>query len=57
MFFGFGWAVLGGFLLTSTKNWVGVRGYHGTPLICSPPPGWSNALPWPSAGTGRTRCS
>lgn len=29
MFFGFGWAVLGGFLLTSTKNWVNVRGYHG----------------------------
>jgi len=33
MFFGFGWAVLGGFLLTSTKNWVGVRGYHGATLI------------------------
>ena len=33
MFFGFGWAVLGGFLLTSTKNWVKIRGYHGTPLI------------------------
>lgn len=33
MFFGFGWAVLGGFLLTSTKNWVKVRGYHGNPLI------------------------
>jgi uncharacterized protein involved in response to NO len=33
MFFGFGWAVLGGFLLTSTKNWVNARGYHGTPLI------------------------
>jgi len=33
MFFGFGWAVLGGFLLTSTKNWVQVRGYHGAPLI------------------------
>ncbi|TRZ65114.1 MAG: NnrS family protein [Rhodocyclaceae bacterium] len=33
MFFGFGWAVLGGFLLTSTKNWVGVRGYHGDVLI------------------------
>ncbi len=33
MFFGFGWAVLGGFLLTASKNWVGVRGYHGTPLI------------------------
>jgi len=33
MFFGFGWAVLGGFLLTSTKNWVKVRGYHGTALI------------------------
>jgi uncharacterized protein involved in response to NO len=33
MFFGFGWAVLGGFLLTSTKNWVNVRGYHGSVLI------------------------
>lgn len=33
MFFGFGWAVLGGFLLTSTKNWVNVRGYHGAALI------------------------
>ena len=33
MFFGFGWAVLGGFLLTSTKNWVKIRGYHGTALI------------------------
>lgn len=33
MFFGFGWAVIGGFLLTATKNWVGVRGYHGRPLI------------------------
>jgi uncharacterized protein involved in response to NO len=33
MFFGFGWAVLGGFLLTSTKNWVKVRGYHGGALI------------------------
>lgn len=32
MFFGFGWAVLGGFLLTSTKNWVGIRGYHGGAL-------------------------
>jgi uncharacterized protein involved in response to NO len=33
MFFGFGWAVLGGFLLTSTKNWVRIRGYHGSALI------------------------
>ncbi|MCX7148171.1 MAG: NnrS family protein [Rhodocyclales bacterium] len=33
MFFGFGWAVLGGFLLTSTKNWVQVRGYHGAALM------------------------
>ena len=33
MFFGFGWAVLGGFLLTATKNWVQIRGYHGTALI------------------------
>jgi uncharacterized protein involved in response to NO len=33
MFFGFGWAVMGGFLLTSTKNWVKIRGYHGTALI------------------------
>lgn len=33
MFFGFGWAVLGGFLLTATKNWVQVRGYHGRMLM------------------------
>lgn len=33
MFFGFGWAVLGGFLLTSTKNWVNVRGHHGLALM------------------------
>ncbi len=33
MFFGFGWAVIGGFLLTSTKNWVKVRGYHGNALM------------------------
>ena len=33
MFFGFGWAVLGGFLLTASKNWVGVRGYHGSTLM------------------------
>ena len=33
MFFGFGWALLGGFLLTSTKNWVGIRGYHGRALV------------------------
>lgn len=32
MFYGFGWAVMGGFLLTATKNWVRVRGYHGTAL-------------------------
>ena len=33
MFFGFGWAVLGGFLLTASKNWVGIRGYHGRALL------------------------
>ncbi len=33
MFFGFGWAVLGGFLLTATRNWVQVRGYHGRALM------------------------
>lgn len=33
MFYGFGWAVLGGFLLTSTKNWMHIRGYHGKYLI------------------------
>ena len=33
MFFGFGWAVLGGFMLTSTKNWVKIRGYHGRILM------------------------
>ena len=29
MFFGFGWAMLAGFLLTASKNWVKIRGYHG----------------------------
>lgn len=33
MFYGFGWAVLGGFLLTASKNWVKQRGYHGAALI------------------------
>lgn len=33
MFFGFGWAVLGGFLLTASKNWVSIRGYHGPALV------------------------
>ncbi len=32
MFYGFGWALLGGFLLTATKNWLGVRGWHGGAL-------------------------
>lgn len=32
MFFGFGLAVLGGFLLTASKNWVQVRGHHGRAL-------------------------
>lgn len=32
MLFGFGWAVLGGFLLTASKNWVKIRGLHGGPL-------------------------
>lgn len=33
MFYGFGWAMLAGFLLTASKNWVKVRGYHGGALI------------------------
>lgn len=33
MFYGFGWAGLGGFLLTASKNWVGVRGWHGGALV------------------------
>jgi uncharacterized protein involved in response to NO len=32
MLFGFGWAVLGGFLLTASKNWVKIRGLHGIGL-------------------------
>ena len=32
MLYGFGWAVLGGFLLTASKNWVGIRGLHAGPL-------------------------
>lgn len=33
MLFGFGWAVLGGFMLTASKNWVKIRGYHGSFLM------------------------
>lgn len=33
MFFGFGWAVIGGFLLTATRNWVQIRGFHGPALV------------------------
>jgi len=33
MFFGFGWAMLAGFLLTASKNWVKIRGYHGGWLV------------------------
>ena len=33
MFFGFGWAVFGGFLLTASKNWLDVRGWHGGALV------------------------
>jgi len=33
MLYGFGWAVLGGFLLTASKNWVKIRGLHGGPLV------------------------
>ena len=33
MFYGFGWALLGGFLLTSTKNWLRIRGWHGGALM------------------------
>ncbi len=33
MLFGFGGALLGGFLLTASKNWVGIRGIHGRPLV------------------------
>lgn len=33
MFFGFAGAVLIGFLLTASKNWVGITGHHGHPLI------------------------
>jgi len=32
MYYGFGWALLGGFLLTASKNWVKIRGLHGGPL-------------------------
>lgn len=32
MFYGFGFAVLGGFLLTASKNWVKQRGYYGRAL-------------------------
>lgn len=62
MFYGFGMAVLGGFLLTATKNWVGVRGWHGGALVflaatwlldriaMSLGAGWPPAVLWLAAG-------
>ncbi|RZU38622.1 uncharacterized protein involved in response to NO [Fluviicoccus keumensis] len=59
MLFGFGWAVLGGFLLTASKNWVGVRGLHGGPLALAAAlwlaervlifhfPALTDSTPWP----------
>ena len=32
MYYGFGGALLAGFLLTASKNWVKIRGLHGGPL-------------------------
>lgn len=32
MFYGFGWAVMAGFLLTATRAWLQIRGMHGGPL-------------------------
>jgi uncharacterized protein involved in response to NO len=60
MFYGFGWAALGGFLLTASKNWVGVRGWHGGALMFLAAAwlldrvamgfgaGWPPALFWPA---------
>lgn len=60
MFYGFGMAALGGFLLTATKNWVGVRGWHGGALALlaatwlldriamSCGAGWPPMLFWPT---------
>ncbi len=62
MFYGFGWAVLGGFLLTASKNWLGVRGWHGGALVflaaawvfdrlaMSFGAGWPPALFWLASG-------
>lgn len=33
MIYGYAVAVVGGFLLTATRNWTGVQTLHGTPLI------------------------
>jgi uncharacterized protein involved in response to NO len=60
MFYGFGMAMLGGFLLTASKNWVGVRGWHGGALVflaaawaldrvaMSFGAGWPAVLFWPA---------
>jgi len=60
MFYGFGMAALGGFLLTATKNWVGVRGWQSGALLflaaawlldriaMSFGAGWPPVLFWPA---------
>lgn len=34
MIFGFGCAIVAGFLLTAVQNWTGMRGISGKPLLC-----------------------
>lgn len=60
LLFGFGWAVLGGFLLTATKTWVKIRGVHGRLLqglvalwlLERAVASWGAGLPWPLVVTG-----
>lgn len=54
MFYGFGGAVLFGFLLTASKNWVGTPGYRGHALIalslawCAERLGMQLGASWPA---------
>ena len=54
MLFGFGVAIIAGFLLTAVQTWTGVPGLQGKPWPCSPGSGWRRA--WPGYSMRRWRC-
>lgn len=54
MLFGFGVAIIAGFLLTAVQTWTGYPACRADPWPCSPGSGWRRA--WPGYSMRRWRC-